>query len=132
METIETPMLRFKRFSPGQEIDERGNISAGVAFELAKQVGDQSAVFWLGLRWVQNMSWNISRHENVPEEGLQKFRALIASVLALGEQQLSLGQEGDFPASVQYLRDVWSRHQPGMDETQSEAILEAVFHGQAA
>jgi hypothetical protein len=115
-----------------QEVDEKGNISASAAFELARQVGQDREVFWLGLGLVQNISQNISSSDHVDEKTLQKFRALISAVLSLGEHQLALGRKGDFPTAVRYLRDAASRYSTGMDEKQAEAILEAVFNGKTA
>ena len=102
---------------------------ASSAFELIRQVGNEADVFAIGLALVRKSSFAMSRSEKVEEKALQKFLALVTAVLALGEHQISLGRGGDIRQAVQYLRDVYSRHTPGMEDEQAEAILGAAFDG---
>jgi hypothetical protein len=129
--TLEREVARFRKMTPPQEIDEEGKLSATSAFELARQGGiNPEILFSLGFSLVQNISWKISCGKS-SEEGLREYRALILAVLALGEHQLATGNDS-LTNAVQYLRDVLSRHREDMDEEQAEAILHAVFGGNAA
>ena len=127
-EALQT-VSRFRRLSPVQEVDERGNMPASSAFELVRQVGKDSDVFWIGLALVQKSSYSMSLSENVDPEARQKFIALVLAVLSLGEHQLSIERKGDIPMAVQYLRDVYARHKSVMNDDQAEEILSAVFDG---
>ncbi len=90
-----------RSFPSAQEIDEEGNLPATAAFEMARQVGRELDVFWLGINLVQRMSHQLSAAENVDNSAKSRLRALVLAVGAVGESQIASGKGGgDIPTAV--------------------------------